>query len=82
MGIECSTDITQETGEEIFYGLDCKVYVDDIGIFSTSWTTRSFTLTLNQFIHKLERNGVMINPLKCEWGRERDGLAWYLAYTG
>ncbi len=44
MGIKCLPDIEQETMQQVLCELDCEVYVDDIGIFSNSWTAHTAQL--------------------------------------
>ena len=43
------------------------VYLDDIIIFSSS--TQEHTMHLEELFHRLQQNGLVINPAKCEFFR-------------
>jgi hypothetical protein len=65
MGLKCSPDYTQEVMENIFQDVEnAEVYIDNIGAFSQSWDDH-ITL-LRTILTKLQDNGFMVNPLKCE----------------
>jgi Reverse transcriptase (RNA-dependent DNA polymerase) len=66
-GICQSPNIAQEAMEDLrrqFEEVD--VYIDDIGIFSNTWSNHITSLA--KILALLEHNNFTINPLKCEWG--------------
>ena len=67
MGVCQSSDIAQETMENIFSDLlqdSVEIYIDDIGIFSNTWDEH--LTTIHTVLQRLQENGFSINPLKCE----------------
>jgi hypothetical protein len=75
MGINQATGISQEVMENVMRGIeDVETYLDDVGCFSTSWT--SHLHLLKQVLPRLEANGFTVNPSKCEWASKKEiGLA-------
>ena len=82
MGINQSPDIAQAVMEDLFrHFADVDVYLDDRGVFNTSWEEHIISLT--KILDVLERNNFTVNPLKCEWGvKETDWLGYWLTPTG
>jgi hypothetical protein len=66
MGLKCSPDIAQSIMENVLCRIeDVDVYIDDVGVFSTSWTKHCALLCV--VLRRLRENGFTINPIKCEW---------------
>ena len=65
MGLKVSPDVAQSMIENIYKGLNVKVYIDDIGIFSDTY--EDHTQLVNLVLERLESIGPKVNPLKCEW---------------
>ena len=82
MGIKQSSDIAQEVMENLFRDLDdVEIYKDDIGCFSSTYSTH--IQTLDVILTRLEQNGFTVNPSKCEWAvKETDWLGYWLTPTG
>ena len=66
VGVKISSDIAQETMEQILSDLDdVEIYIDDVGCFSMNFSDHIHLL--DTILHRLQANGFTINPSKCEW---------------
>lgn len=83
MGIKQSPDYCQEIMEDVLRDFRdfLDVYMDDIGVFSNSWTEHIEHLRV--VLHRLQEKGFAITPHKCEWAvQETDFLGYWLTPTG
>lgn len=85
MGVHNSPDHAQEIMEGIFLDLQdrgVEVFIDDIGIFTSSTLDDHFQL-VREVLLRLEKNGFRCNPLKCEWAvQETDWLGYWFTPEG
>ena len=81
MGLKTSPGYAQAQMEEVLWGIaDTECYIDNIGIFSTSW--KQHLATVDEVLRCLEENGFTINPLKCKWAvKETNRLGYWLTPT-
>ena len=82
MGVCQSSDAAQCIMEEILQDMkEVEIYIDDIGIFSNDWETHM--KSVHEVLDRLQKNGLTVNPLKCEWAvQETDWLGYWLTPTG
>ena len=82
MGIKQSSDIAQEVMENLFCDYDnVEIYIDDIGCFSSNYSTHIKTLDI--ILTCLEQNRFTVNPAKCKWAvKETDWLSYWFTPTG
>ena len=76
MGIKQSSDIAQEVMENLLRDIDdVEIYIDDIGCFSSTFS--SHIQTLDMILTHLEQNRFTVSPSKCEWAvQETDWLGY------
>jgi hypothetical protein len=79
---KCSPDYAQEVMENIFQDVkDAEVYIDNIGAFSQS--RNDHIALLRTILTKLQDNGFIVHPLKCEWAvKETDWIGYWLTPIG
>ena len=82
MGVSESPDIATKMMHSILDNIDgIEFYMDDIGVFTTTWTNH--VSLLSTVLGRLENVGFTINPLKCEWAiQETDFLGHWLTPNG
>ena len=78
MGVSESPDIATEMMHSVLDDIEgIKFYMDDIGVFSSTWPDH--LSLLSTILGCLENVGFTINPLKCEWAiQETDFLGHWL----
>jgi hypothetical protein len=65
MGLKCSPDYAQEVIKNIIQDVEnAEVYIDNIGAFYQSWDDH--IALLHTILTKLQDNGFIVNPIKCE----------------
>jgi len=71
MELKCSPNFSQTTMENVLHDIeDVDVYIDDVGAFSN--TRESHIKLIDQILCRLQENGFTIDPLKYEWGGQRN----------
>jgi hypothetical protein len=82
IGVKQSSDISQETMEQILSDLDdVEIYIDYVGCFSMNFPDHIHLL--DTILHRLQKNGFTIDPSKCEWAvQETDWLGYWLTPNG
>ena len=83
MGLANSPDWAQATMEGIFADMrsDIEIYLDDIAIFDTDWS--SHLIKLEKILTRLQDNNFTVKPDKCEWAvQETSFLGFWMTPTG
>ena len=81
MGVCVSLYAAQAEMEQKLYGLDCTIYLDDIGY----WTNGTYNDNMNgvqKILERLAKYNSKTNLLKCEWAvKETNFLEYILTPT-
>ena len=82
MGMSESPNIATEMMHSVLNGIEgIEFYIDNIGIFSSTWANH--LPLLSTILTRLQDVRFTINPLKCEWAiQETDFLGHWLMPTG
>ena len=81
MGVCVSPYAAQAEMERILQGLNCVVYLDDIGSWSNG-TYEKYMNTVQKILKQLAKNNLKTNPLKCKWAvQETDFLGYIMTPT-
>jgi transposase InsO family protein len=77
MGVCVSPYAAQAEMERILNGLDCVVYLDDIGIWSNDSYEEHMAI-VTKILERLAKNNLKTNPLKCEWAVKKTDFLGYI----
>ena len=77
MGVCVLPYAAQVEMEQILYGLDCTVYLDDIGYW-TDGTYKDHMNGVQKILGRLAKSNLRTNPLKCEWAVEETDFLRYI----
>ena len=82
MGIKPASDIAQAAMVKTIHGIDdADCYIDDVGIWSNSWSDH--LKTLRRVLQRIQDDGFALNILKCEFGvTETDWLGFWMTPIG
>ena len=82
MGVCVSPYAAQVEMERILHGLDCVVYLDDIGCWTNGTYEEQNKKLVQKILDRLADNNLKTNPLKCEWAvKETDVLGYIMTPT-
>jgi hypothetical protein len=78
MGLKCFPNIAQAAMENVLSDIeDADIYIDDVGAFSDD--RDHHVKLIATILQRLRENGLIINPLNCEWAvKETDWLGYWL----
>ena len=82
MGVKVSPDVAQNIMEEILQGIDCSIYMDDVGIW-TNGSFKEYLVVVEQVLKKFAENDLKCKSLACSWAvKETDFLGYWMTPTG
>ena len=82
MKLKCLPDFAQAAMENVLQGVkDSDIYIDNTCTFSMDW--QHHVKLLDKILCRLQENGFIINPLKCEWAiQQTKWLGYWLTPRG